>query len=121
MRTIAAARTGLVSLICHNKSINFDVFQTVHYILLVETPYGKVRCQRPGHRTRPYAPLVSLAKMHSQVVVVLLVGLATAAYALDLSHAEKVPLEMEPRIFSLINDFYAQVVYPPLNHIVTSL
>jgi hypothetical protein len=59
--------------------------------------------------------------MRSQLVVVFLVGLAASAYALDLSHAQKRSLEVEPRIFSLINDLYAQVIYRPLNHVVTSL
>jgi hypothetical protein len=59
--------------------------------------------------------------MHSQLVVVFLVGLAASAYALDLSHAQKRSVEVEPRIFNLINDLYAQVIYPPLNHVVTSL
>jgi hypothetical protein len=63
---------------------------------------------------------LSLANMQSQLIVVLLIGLVAATYALDLSHANAVPRGMEPRIFSFINDFYAQVVYPPLNHVVTS-
>jgi len=59
--------------------------------------------------------------MHSQLVIVLLVGLAATAYALDLSHANKRSLETEPRLFGLLNDLYAQVIYPPLNHVVTNL
>lgn len=62
----------------------------------------------------------SLANMQSQLIVVLLTGLVAATYALDLSHANAVPSGVEPRIFNFINDFYAQVVYPPLNHVVTS-
>jgi len=64
--------------------------------------------------------LKSLIDMHSQLVIVLLVGLAASAYALDLSHANKRSLETEPRLFSLLSDLYAQVIYPPLNHVVTS-
>jgi hypothetical protein len=59
--------------------------------------------------------------MHSQLVIVLLVGLAASAYALDLSHADKRSLETEPRLFGLLSDLYAQVIYPPLNHVVTNL
>jgi hypothetical protein len=59
--------------------------------------------------------------MHSQLVIVLLVGLAASAYALDLSHANKRSLETEPRLFGLLSDLYAQVIYPPLNHVVTNL
>jgi hypothetical protein len=59
--------------------------------------------------------------MNSQLVVVFLVGLAASTYALDLSHANKRSVEVEPRIFNFINDFYAQVVYPPLNHVVTNM
>jgi hypothetical protein len=59
--------------------------------------------------------------MHSQLVIVLLVGLAATAYALDLSHANKRSLETEPRLFGLLNDLYTQVIYPPLNHVVTNL
>ncbi len=62
----------------------------------------------------------SLIDMHSQLVIVLLVGLAASAYALDLSHADKRSLETEPRLFGLLSDLYAQVIYPPLNHVVTS-
>ena len=58
--------------------------------------------------------------MQSQLIVVLLTGLVAATYALDLSHVNAVPNEIEPRIFNFINDFYAQVIYPPLNHVVTS-
>jgi hypothetical protein len=59
--------------------------------------------------------------MHSQLIVVFLLGLAASTYALDLSHADKRSSEIEPRLFSFLTDFYAQVVYPPLNHVVTSL
>jgi hypothetical protein len=59
--------------------------------------------------------------MQQQLVVLLLVGLAASAYGLDLSHAAKRSTELEPRIFSFVSDLYAQVIYPPLNHIVTSL
>jgi len=59
--------------------------------------------------------------MHSQLVVILLVGLAASTYALDLSHAEKRSLELEPRIFNIFNDFYKQVIYPPLDHVVRNL
>ncbi|UJR13536.1 hypothetical protein I4U23_000550 [Adineta vaga] len=59
--------------------------------------------------------------MHSQLVVVLLVGLAASAYALDLSHADKRSLQTEPRLFGFLNEFYTTVVYPPLNHVVTNL
>jgi len=59
--------------------------------------------------------------MHSQLVVILLVGLAASTYALDLSHAERRSIEMEPRIFNIFNDFYKQVIYPPLDHVVKNL
>jgi hypothetical protein len=59
--------------------------------------------------------------MHQQVLVVLLVGLAAAAYGLDLSHAAQPSTEIDPRIFSFLSDLYAQVIYPPLNHVVTNL
>ncbi|CAF1212284.1 unnamed protein product [Adineta ricciae] len=59
--------------------------------------------------------------MHSQLVIVLLVGLAASSYALDLSHADKRSPVDEPRLFNLLTDFYATVVYPPLNHVVTNL
>jgi predicted Fe-Mo cluster-binding NifX family protein len=59
--------------------------------------------------------------MHSQLIIVLLIGLAASTYALDLSHANKRSLETEPRLLGILNDFYAQIVYPPLNHIVTNL
>jgi len=52
------------------------------------------------------------------LVVVLLVGLAASAYGLDLSHAAR-SAEIEPRVFDFLADFYAQVVFPPLNRIVT--
>jgi hypothetical protein len=58
--------------------------------------------------------------MNQQLVVILLVGLAVSAYSLDLSHAKR-STEIEPRFFSFFNDLYAQVIYPPLNHVVTSL
>lgn len=58
--------------------------------------------------------------MHCRLVIALLVGLAASSYALDLSHANKRSIENEPRLFGLLNDFYAQVVYKPLNHVVTS-
>ena len=58
--------------------------------------------------------------MRFQSVLILLVGFAASSYALDLSHANAGLSEADARIFSFINDFYAQVVYPPLNHIVTS-
>jgi hypothetical protein len=55
-----------------------------------------------------------------QLVILLLVGLAVSAYGLDLSHAAKRSTELEPRIINLVSGLYAQVIYPPLNHIVTS-
>ena len=58
--------------------------------------------------------------MHSQLVIVLLVGLAASSYALDLSHANKRSPVDEPRLFEILSDLYATVIYPPLNHIVTS-
>jgi hypothetical protein len=59
--------------------------------------------------------------MHQQLVVVLLVGLAVSAYGLDLSHAAKRSVVDERGLLSFINDLYAQVIYPPLNHVVTNL
>jgi hypothetical protein len=59
--------------------------------------------------------------MHSRLILVLLVGLVASTYAYHLSDAKKRSLELEPRFLSFLNDFYAQVVYPPLNHVVTSL
>jgi hypothetical protein len=59
--------------------------------------------------------------MHQQLVIVLLVGLATTVYGLDLSHAAKRSTEIEPRLLNFIGDLYAQAIYPPLNHVVTSL
>ena len=59
--------------------------------------------------------------MQQTLVVVLFFGLATSIYGLDLSHAAQPAQEIDPRLFNFINDFYAQVVYPPLNHVVTSL
>jgi len=59
--------------------------------------------------------------MHSQLVVILLVGLAASTYALDLSHAEKRSIELEPRLFNIFNEFYAKVIYPPLDHVVKNL
>ena len=96
-----------------------------------QTRFLQLRLERGRSRELPFFIIdryenirglisLSLANMHSQLIVVLLVGLAAATYALDLSHAHAVPSELEPRIFNFINDFYAQVVYPPLNHIVTS-
>jgi len=55
-----------------------------------------------------------------QIVVVLLVGLAASAYGLDLSHAAA-STQIEPRVFNILSELYTQVLYPPLNHIVTSL
>ncbi|CAF0857681.1 unnamed protein product [Rotaria sordida] len=43
------------------------------------------------------------------------------AYAYHLSDAKKRSIETEPRLFSALVDFYAQVVYPPLNHIVQNM
>ena len=59
--------------------------------------------------------------MHQQSVILLVIGLAVACYGLDLSHAAKRSTELEPRVVSFISDLYAQVIYPPLNHVVTSL
>jgi len=59
--------------------------------------------------------------MQTKLMIVFLVGLAASTYALDLSHANKRSVETEPRLFNIFNDFYAQVVYPPVNHIVTNL
>jgi hypothetical protein len=59
--------------------------------------------------------------MHQQLVVVLLVGLAASVYGLDLSHAAKRSTEVDPRVFGFLNDFYNQVVYPPLNHVVQNM
>jgi len=60
--------------------------------------------------------------MNSQLIVILLVGLAASTYALDLSHAKKRSIEeIDPRALDFLRDLYAKVVYPPLNHVVTSL
>lgn len=62
----------------------------------------------------------SIAIMQQTLIAVLFFGLVASVGALDLSHAAQPSQEIDPRIFNFINDFYAQVVYPPLNHIVTS-
>ncbi|CAF3631167.1 unnamed protein product [Rotaria sordida] len=59
--------------------------------------------------------------MRSQLIVLLVVGLVASSYAYHLSDAKKRSIETEPRLFSILTDFYAQVVYPPLNHIVQNM
>ncbi|CAF4333249.1 unnamed protein product [Rotaria socialis] len=59
--------------------------------------------------------------MRSPFIVVLLVGLAASSYAYHLSDVHKRSLEEEPRIFQLLEDLYSQVLYKPLNHIVTNV
>jgi hypothetical protein len=59
--------------------------------------------------------------MRSQLIVVLLVGLAASTYAYRLPDEKKRSTEIEPRIFDALQEFYAQVIYRPLNHIVTNL
>jgi len=59
--------------------------------------------------------------MRSQLIVVLVVGLVASSYAYHLSDAKKRSIETEPRLFEFLTDFYAQVVYPPLNHIVQNM
>lgn len=62
-----------------------------------------------------------LAIMHQSLLIVLVLGLSASVYALDLSHAAQPETpEVDPRIFNFINQLYADVVYPPLNHVVTS-
>ena len=110
----------------HCTSINQSRFSTGHHILFVN-----LRLERGRRKALPFLIIareenivgfrsLSLANMQSQLIVVLLTGLVAATYALDLSHANPAPSEIEPRIFNFINDFYAQVIYPPLNHVVTS-
>jgi hypothetical protein len=55
-----------------------------------------------------------------QLIALLLVGLVAATSALDLSHATNLPADVDSRVLSVINDFYAQLVYPALNQVVTS-
>ncbi|CAF1204381.1 unnamed protein product [Adineta steineri] len=59
--------------------------------------------------------------MRSQLVIVLLVGLAASAYALDLSHAHKRSIETEATARGIFSNFYAQVIYPPMNHVATNM
>ncbi|CAF0801203.1 unnamed protein product [Adineta steineri] len=59
--------------------------------------------------------------MRSQLVIVLLVGLAASAYALDLSHAHKRSIEAEANARGFFTDFYTQVIHPPMNHIATNM
>jgi hypothetical protein len=59
--------------------------------------------------------------MRSQLIVVLLVGLAASTYAYHLSDAKKRSVETDARFFEFFTDLYADVIYQPLNHIVTNL
>jgi Na+-transporting NADH:ubiquinone oxidoreductase subunit NqrD len=59
--------------------------------------------------------------MRSQFIVLLVVGLVASSYAYHLSDAKKRSTQTEARLFNLLGDLYAKVVYPPLNHIVTNL
>ena len=59
--------------------------------------------------------------MHQQLIVIFLVGLAASVYGLDLTHAVKRSTEIEPRLLNSIGNLYAQIIYPPLKQIVTSL
>jgi len=59
--------------------------------------------------------------MKCQLIFIFFIGAVVSTYAYRLPDAQKRSLENDPRVLNLLNDFYAQVVYPPLNHIVTSL
>ncbi|CAF3297597.1 unnamed protein product, partial [Rotaria sp. Silwood2] len=59
--------------------------------------------------------------MRSQFILVLVVGLLASTYGYHLSDEKKRSIESEPRLFQFLEDFYAQVVYKPLNHIVQNV
>jgi len=59
--------------------------------------------------------------MNSRLVLLLFVGVIASINAYRIPDTKKSTIDLEPRLLNFINDFYAQVVYPPLNHVVTSL
>ena len=59
--------------------------------------------------------------MYSSCILAIVLAFATVTCALDLSHAKPDSIEEEARFFNILNDLYAQVIYPPVNHIVQSL
>lgn len=59
--------------------------------------------------------------MRSQLIAILLVGLVASSYAYRLPDVKKRSAEIEPRFLDFFQELYAQVIYPPLNHVVTSL
>ncbi|CAF1441758.1 unnamed protein product [Rotaria sp. Silwood1] len=59
--------------------------------------------------------------MRSQFIVLLVVGLVASTHAYHLSDAKKRSIESDARLFNALQDFFNQVVHPPLNHVVQSL
>ena len=59
-------------------------------------------------------------KMICRLMVVLVGILLVSVSARRLVDLQQGSVQGETRLFDFLSDFYAEVVYPPLNHIVTS-